>query len=205
MLLLSNSVGNDLVAFSETAKKHKSQRFSFFRSSLQIHRPWLRDLLEASNMETQDKERRQRGYFGEKNVCTSVCVLALFGAKKQLAIFPEKATSKSHMTVSSNHLSHSSGSLVNGETERNTSGDMIDTFLSSFGFQDEDSDTREEFCNHNERKSSHFWASNTQKYSGRGSGTLADGDGCRPDSSGEDSCREESSYRGRHVMAPLLS
>lgn len=75
----------------------------------------------------------REGVYLEEDTSSSqlVFVLALFGAKKQFAIFPE--TSKPHPAVASDSNCHS--------TVDNTSDNVIDTVLNSFGFNEEDPDS----------------------------------------------------------------
>ena len=72
----------------------------------------------------------------KKKLKTDICILALIGSKKQFAIFPESRSIKSH----TNHFTESSSdSIVNGTSDKPSSG-TINDFLSSFGFEEDDRD-----------------------------------------------------------------
>ena len=128
--------------------KHRSTRVVVFWARLDNHHSWLLSLFQQSNMETQEIEKRERFYFSGGN-WPRVCVLALFGARKQFAIFPESpGTSYGDKIaeLSSNSCTNSD-STRNGvlrETERGSEGGMIATVMESFGFEDEETDENQE-------------------------------------------------------------
>lgn len=134
VLLLSDSIEEYSLTFLEIAKKHKSRRFSFFHESLDVKYSWLQELLDNSSMERWERELRGDVYLEEDTSSSElVIVLALFGAKKQFAIFPETVTNKPHPAAASDSNCHSTVG-----TQDNTSDNLIDTVLNSFGFDEEE-------------------------------------------------------------------
>ena len=80
---------------------------------------WERELREDRNL--------------EEEVSSEVVMLALFGAKKQFAIFPETVTNKPHPAVTSDSNCHS---IVNSSSDN-----VMDSVLNTFGFDEEDLDS----------------------------------------------------------------
>ena len=140
VLLLVDSVDEGfLQVFSEAVQRHKSQQFRYFCGSLEDSLSWLLDLLERSNMAPRDKEQTESLYIrGGEESCCRVCVLALFGAKKQFAIFPELANSDRYLLTNSNYSSGSDITTEGASKDRRQPDSAINSLMSTFGFEDDD-------------------------------------------------------------------
>ena len=152
-VVLLYDVAEDLSIFSEAAKNHKSRQFKYFHAAFETQQPWLNDLLAVCNMESTEKEKRNEMYFGEG----SVCILALFGARKQFVIFPESVNMSHTPALRNRHI-------VKTKKENTASGDLVDTVLNTFGFDDEHNSDTAEHCNHRESKSDDFQMKNRKNH-----------------------------------------
>jgi hypothetical protein len=146
ILILLDSVAKDHnLAGSDIFKRHKRQRVFFFWGALENYSCWLTKLLEASSMNPEEVETRKRFYYSESER-GRVCVLALFGAKKKFAIFPESMTTSSIIhrgNCSENSATENCESLANGGVNEENSGVMV-TVMGSVGFEEDAPGHREE-------------------------------------------------------------
>ena len=89
-------------------------------------------------MNPEEVETRMRFYYSESER-GRVCVLALFGAKRKFAIFPESKTSygsSDKRNCSENAATENGESLANGGTKEENSGVMV-TVMGSVGFEED--------------------------------------------------------------------
>ena len=134
ILTLLDSATEDKLVISNVAKRHKRQQINFFWAELAVGYSWLQELLEASSMDPEEVKMRERLFCSEDKL-GRMCTLALFGTKKQFAIFPELVTNISESESFYNGLS-----TTVSETKRELegSGGVMDTVMGSFGFEDVD-------------------------------------------------------------------
>ena len=141
ILVLTNS---DMLLISDVIERHRRRRISFFWAPLNNSCSWLCNLLQQSNMDPKEIEIRERIYLHGDNQQHSLCALALFGAKKKFAIFPESVTTEREDFDTDQDSTESSGSIRNRTDrekegrEKEGDGGLVDSLMGSFGFEDGD-------------------------------------------------------------------
>ena len=119
-------------------RRHKRQLF--FWGTLENSSSWLVSLLERSSMSPYEVETRKRFYFAGNKPRGRMCVLALFGAMKKFAVYPQSLTASSNS--GGRNISECSTTEPCGETLANGGvgegrGGLMDTVMGSFGFEED--------------------------------------------------------------------